>query len=565
MFGKQVMKRVWLLAATVLLLVPVVVACAPQPTATLSPTATPLPAKTPTATPTQTPTPRPTDTPMPTPTPVPSLSGRVTDAATGQGIPGAKVEARSPGLAPYGWRHSATTAWDGSYAIFGLPAGEYVGRVTAPGYAREYYDNVVPSREARVIHITSHHETTGIDFDLTEGGSITGYVHQSDGITPIYRVEVFVRPGGEESDHGFRTNTARDGSYTIEGLALGQYTVRAGAPGRVTQFYGGAYDWGFATEVAVTPPENTPNINFNLGRGGAISGFVYESDGITPIQGVHVVAGAYQLPNDCFEGYTDTLADGSYTIVDLLSWDYCIRVMKPGFAPEWYDSKYVSAAADRVTVTEGSVAPDINFTLDAGGAVTGHVYEEDGVTPISGVDLAVWLSTGEFVKFFPWTEYDGSYIFWLRTGSYVIGTNTGGIGRKYVGEWYDGHYDTKNAAPVQVVAPHDTSGIDFYLAKAGSISGHVYEEDGVTPIAGASAYAFPITGDHPGAGANAGPDGSYTIQGLPSGTYRVQATVSGHESQFYHSAADEASATAVTVNAPNDTPAIDFALGPVSE
>ena len=48
------------------------------------------------------------------------------------------------------------------------------------------------------------------------------------------------------------------------------------------------------------------------------------------------------------------------------------------------------------------------------------------------------------------------------------------------------------------------------------------------------------------------------------GHYRVQAAVSGHKSQFYHSAADEASATTVTVNAPNDTPAIDFALSPVS-
>jgi hypothetical protein len=249
----------------------------------------------------------------------------------------------------------------------------------------------------------------------------------------------------------------------------------------------------------------------------------------------------------------------------LLSWDYLILVKKPGFAPEWYDSKYVSAAADRVTVAEGSDTPDINFTLDAGGEVTGHVYEEDGVTPIGGADVGVWLSTGEFVSWLPWTDYDGSYIFWLRTGSYVIGASSGSIGGKYVGEWYDDHYDMKDATPVQVVAPHDTSGIDFHLAKAGSISGHVYEEDGVTPIAGASVYAFPITGDHPGAGANAGPDGSYTIQGLPSGTYRVQATVSGHESQFYHSAADEASATAVTVNAPNDTPAIDFALGPVSE
>jgi hypothetical protein len=34
---------------------------------------------------------------------------------------------------------------------------------------------------------------------------------------------------------------------------------------------------------------------------------------------------------------------------------------------------------------------------------------------------------------------------------------------------------------------------------------------------------------------------------------------------FYSRAADEASATEVTVNAPNDTPGIDFAFSPVAQ
>jgi hypothetical protein len=118
------------------------------------------------------------------------------------------------------------------------------------------------------------------------------------------------------------------------------------------------------------------------------------------------------------------------------------------------------------------------------------------------------------------------------------------------------HYDQSRADPVQVTALGETSGIDFYLAQAGSISGHVYEGDGTTPIAGASVYAFPTTGDHLGVGANSQPDASYTIQGLPSRDYKVQVTASGHVSQFYSHAADEASATEVIVNAPNDTPAL---------
>jgi hypothetical protein len=505
--------------------------------------------------------------PTPTPTPVPSLSGRVTDAATGQGIAGAVVEPRRAGQAGrHKWYHPVTTASDGSYAIFGLPSSDYVVRVTASGYAREYYDNVTASGEAKIVHVTSPHETPGIDFDLTVGGSISGYVCQSDGITPIGGVEVYVQPSGESFDDGFRAYTASDGSYTIEGLALGEYGAVAKARGWVVQYYDNTSRKDYVTDVVVTPPQDTPNINFSLSRGGSISGFVHESDGVTPVQGVEVLVYGPVMPGRR-GGATRTQANGSYVISDLPVGDYRVEACnKPGFACEYYDSKYVQAAADMVTVREGSDTSGINFTLDAGGSVTGHVYEEDGVTPISDVGLGAWLSTKEFVVW--WgeeTDYDGSYTLWLRTGSYLIGTSVGGIREKYVNEWYDNHYDMNNADPIQVVAPHETSGIDFYLAKASSISGHVYEVDGITPISGSSVYAFPITGDHPGNGANTGPDGSYTIEGLPSGNYKIQTTVSDHVPEYYDNAPDEGSATEVTVNAPNDTPSIDFTLSPVSE
>jgi hypothetical protein len=137
-------------------------------------------------------------------------------------------------------------------------------------------------------------------------------------------------------------------------------------------------------------------------------------------------------------------------------------------------------------------------------------------------------------------------------------------GSKWVDEWYENSYDPESARLVDVTASQETLGIDFHLAKAGTISGHVYEQDGVTALAGASVYAFPTTGNHPGAGANTGPDGSYTIKSLPSGNYVVQATVSGHAAEYYHDASDEASAAVVRVDAPGDTSGIDFSLSRVS-
>ena len=60
------------LLAALFLMIVLVVACSPDPTATPVPTNTPVPTATPTPTPTPTPEPTPTPTPEPTPTPAPS-------------------------------------------------------------------------------------------------------------------------------------------------------------------------------------------------------------------------------------------------------------------------------------------------------------------------------------------------------------------------------------------------------------------------------------------------------------------------------------------------------------
>jgi hypothetical protein len=542
----------------------------PAPTDTPKPTATPIPTSTATPIPTSTATSTPTSTPTPTltstltPTPVPSLSGRVTDAATDQGIGGARVEVQLAGQ--YGWGYAASTASDGSYALFGLPSGNYKVRVSALGYAREYYDNVNPSYEANLVHVTEVKETSGIDFDLTQAGAISGHVFQNDGVTPIGGARILVRPRKYPQDDGFHATTAVDGSYIVTGLALGNYRVEADAPDYARRYYGygEAYCWPEALDVAVIPPNNTPGIDIRLDKAGSISGYVFEGDGNTPIPEVKVCANLSPI-RACHGFCVYSKADGSYTALNLPPTEYKVDIFSaPGFGAEYYDAKIRRQAADIILVTAGSDTPGINFTLDVGGAVTGHVYDENG-NPISGVEIEPRMSPSDIVAARDFTQPDGSYRLWLNTGSYLIGVAgmTGAPG--YVPEWYNDHYDASNADPVQVTAPGETSGIDFYLARAGSISGHVYEEDGTTPIAGANVYAFPTTTDHPGAGANTSSNGSYTIQGLPSGNYRVQVTASGHASQFYSHAADEASATEVTINAPDDTPGIDFALSRASE
>jgi hypothetical protein len=479
------------------------------------------------------------------------------------------VEAQFAGR--HGWDYATSTASDGSYAIFGLSTGDYKVRVTALGYAREYYDNVNPSFEATLVHVAAAQGTSGIDFDLTEGGSISGHVYQSDGLTPIGGARISVWPSKYVDDDGFHAYTTADGSYTVTGLALGPYKVLVEKPaGYARKYYGEVYCWPEALDVKVLPPDDTPDVDIRLDQSGSISGYVFRSDGSTPVSGAAIIADL-SPSRHCKGFHTRSTMGGRYTIVNLPPGNYTVRIggnIPNWYAGELYDSKYTWGTADRVTVTAGNDTSNINFTLDEGGAITGHVFDEETGEPISGIQLGAWLPDGDHVTPAPLSSYNGSYKFLLRPGSYLIKAGVGvrhAHGYSYVSEWYDNHYDFNNATLVNVTLHNETAGIDIYLAKPGSISGHVYEEDGVTPIAGASVYAFPTTGDHPGAGANSEPDSSYTIEGLPSGNYKIQATVSDHVPEYYDNAPDEASATEVTVNAPNDTPDIDFTLSPVSE
>jgi len=508
---------------------------APPPVPTVTATSTnavvPTPASTATPIPTDTFVPTPTSTVTPLPTPVPSLSGQVTDAATGQGIAGATVEAWVPGLRTY----STTTASDGSYAMLGLHPGDYIVRVTASGHAREYYDNVNPSSEAKTVHIGALYEAAGIDFKLAKGGAISGHIYESDRVTPIAGAEVFVRPSKYFIDDGFHAATDSEGSYTVENLYLGDFRIYAGADGYTTlKYYGGTYDWNKALNVVVTPPDDTSGIDISLEKAGSISGFVYASDGMTPIPHVSLYAG--NKTEEILEGfYTTSRSDGSYVIGGILPGEYTVRTENPPhwYAGEFYDSKYTGWAADRIVVSEGSDTSNINFTLDEGGLVTGRVFDEETGKPVEGINLFACLPNGDCTSPIADSSYDGSYEFVLKPGQYLIGTGREScclLGYKYLPEWYDDSYDIDGAIPVDVTLHGITSGIDLRLAKSGSISGYVYNEEG-DPIADASVYAFSDV--YPGNGANTQSDGSYTIKGLLTGNYLVQATASGYVSEYY--------------------------------
>jgi len=268
--------------------------------------------------------------------------------------------------------------------------------------------------------------------------------------------------------------------------------------------------------------------------GGSISGHVYQADGITPIAGVWVYS--YQMYNP-YSGGASTAPDGSYKITGLSSGSYRIYAASRGYIMEFYNETYRAGPSTMLDVTDPNNIPDINFYLDPGGSISGHVYQVDGITPISGAKVSAdILGYG----FFRWveTEANGSYsIPDIPAANYRLYAEAGG----YATEYYAGTYNSQQATPVTVTVSNDTSNVDFNLDRGGTISGCVFQTDGITPISGASIFACMLDNSFV-RGKTSGSDGNYIITGLPSGVYKIYAEADGFAREYYENASEDTAA-----------------------
>lgn len=234
-----------------------------------------------------------------------SISGNVTAADTGEPVADAVVAAHSRELR---FHRSARTDENGDYRITDLPPGEYIVGVRAPGspYVGELYDGVRSPEEATPVIVSESAETTGIDFTLDRGGTITGLVTAEDTGEPLAGVAIVIRPAPSQPGPGVQGPAApapelrqgvagsagralghprppvgergrqrrphpaavtdEDGLYTVQGLPAGEYIVVAVGlrQGYGVEFYDGASSPEDATPVPVDPGQTVENINFTL-------------------------------------------------------------------------------------------------------------------------------------------------------------------------------------------------------------------------------------------------------------------------------------------------------------
>ena len=295
------------------------------------------------------------------------ISGTV--VTDGDSTPIANADVQAERFSCCGPGGSAITASDGTYTITGLAPASYRVHVEVPqeDLAGEFYNDTTDWSEADAVAVAADQTTTGVDFSLATGGSISGSVTKSDGTSPAG--DVFVH--ASEYDTGeyiAGANVAADGTYAIEGLPSGDYRVgtwSAAELGFAQEFYNNRTDWDDADRVTVTAGVETTDIDFTPDDGGSITGVVQTESG-TPVEDAEVWAETY----DCCGGGNGarTASDGTYTITGLGTGDYRVQVHAPdqGLVTEFYNNTSSWEDADRVAVTAGATTADIDFSVGAG-------------------------------------------------------------------------------------------------------------------------------------------------------------------------------------------------------
>jgi len=323
----------------------------------------------------------------------------------------------------------------------------------------------------------------------------------------------------------------------------------------------------------------------NIAEGATISGTVYKSIDGTPVTDA-VIQIAVNTGTPCggwqsIAWFNTNQADGKYTVT-IDPGTYYLSTQNLGqsdYISEWWaapNSTTDCSGAQSITVnTAGDVIAGKDFQLEKGGSISGTVFQIDGLTAITGVNINVQVFDGAPCnehnwKAGTWTDQNnGTFsIRGVPLGTYYLQTSNTDTSN-YINEWWAAPNSTIDCNMAQTVvidtAGQAVSGTNFQLEPGGSISGTVYETDGSTAISNMHVFAQDFHTGEWMAGANADQNGDYTIAGLPSGAYRLRtcASCSGllYVDEYYDDVPfDQQQAIRVDVTAPNDTPDKDFQL-----
>jgi protocatechuate 3,4-dioxygenase beta subunit len=519
------------------------------------------------------------------------ISGSVRSTAPSAPLPGVKIQVYNSGGIPVAQVLSNAS---GNYEVNALPSGNFFVRTQQNlGFADQLFNNLPCTGYCDLLSgtpvpVVSGSGTGLIDFNLSGGLSISGRVRDAatgNGIA-LARVTAF-------DVGGFIAGTAQanaSGDYTIAGLRPGTYRLRTtNLSGYVNQVWNGVACTPtpclVSTGTPITLSSNLTGVDFNLTRGGTISGTATDTFNNPLPTGTAIL-----YDSTGAEITTAPVANGIWEFSGLANGTYFVLIRNSsGLIDQLWNNIPCPAGACNIAATgtpivlTGAGTPgglaksgpaNINLQLPPGQTISGTVTDATTSQPIPGVTVYFFNSAGVEVGQAT-TNALGQYVSegGLPAGSYRAATTNGitrGAGDGYVNRLYDGQNcllacDFAGGTPINVTSA-PTTGIDFTLSKAGpGMTGTVRDVLG-NPLALITIQVFDSSGTLAGV-AQTNSVGVFRLDGLPAGNYFAR-TVNdfGYVDRLYGGAicgagCNPLSGTPIAVPASTQIQNIDFTLG----
>jgi Carboxypeptidase regulatory-like domain len=468
----------------------------------------------------------------------------------------------------------ARSRTDGRYILAGLSPGQYTLQASDCAAAGSPTATLWPGLPARVTVGSAQVRTMPLvsvlpaSARMIQAGSVVGQA-STGGISgrvtggghPLLGIcAVAYRVGGGS---GGSAVTSKTGKYRITGLHRGRYQVQftVGCGNKANwldQWYPNITTPFFqpskAAIIRVRPGMTKSGIDGRMKLGGAIRGTVRTRSG-TPLRGICVeIEGRVQ---GGFVGFgLRSARGGRYALHSVFPGRYTVRFSigcgnKGNYAPQWWRLRTSAAHATPIKITGTMVARHIDAALDPGASISGVVLAGSASgKPLGGVCV-------ETSSAFARSGKDGTYLLkGLAGGSYLVVFDPSCDGQ--ISSNYLAQHRVVSVRPAQ-----SRTGVNAYLQPGAGVSGVVTDAHG-NPLQG---VCVRITNGHGNAFAESGPDGSYSILGLPADSFIVEfrggcGSAGSLAPQYYKNESALSSADPITLVAGKVMTGIDAAMTP---
>jgi 5-hydroxyisourate hydrolase-like protein (transthyretin family) len=539
------------------------------------------------------------------------INGTITEGGTG--VSGLTVAAYAPGQDPLntgyyqGYSAEVATTAGGAYDLSGLAPGTYtVLAVPADtdGYVATYSNGATTDAAASTVTLTAAGINLGTT-PLVKGGTISGTITSPSG-AGVPQITVYIEDAGADKVQVPVSNgegainkehleaITGNGTYSISGLPPGTYYVFVeGADDYVDNYasvwYGGSASEEGATPVTVTAGSDA-TVNQALSPAGAISGSVELNGSAFTAEGTMYL---YDAAGDELT-YTQISGTGSYTFARLAPGTYYLD-FEPGngtgtnateYAEGWYNGTGLAASQSTATAISVSAGASVTTTLSevTGGTISGTVTAYG--SPASGVVVELYDTQNRLIGTVS-TGEDGAYSIggdgtYLVPGTYKVafvsgatdpadGTSDDGADLGF--QYYKDVTTLAGASAVTVAGGGaNTPGINATLSTGGTITGTVTD----AATGGPAPEVLVLLEDSQGNvldEAASKPDGTYTLPGIPTGSYYVEflpipgpleGDLTNEQTQYYGGKQILNGSTAVSVTGGQTSSGINAALSAAS-